>query len=153
MKLTLTCKFKLDISKDQKNLFLDIAKAYRDAVNYILEQNLEEKTTNVKKLHHLYYTTLRERFNLSAQIAINVNRDVSAMYKTLWVQFKELKRRKPDSKAVKKFWDKPPKRKSLKIHVQPNRKLQKDQRRVARFFVHTSRSNQMDPDERLVQTL
>ncbi|WP_334100348.1 transposase [Thermotoga petrophila] len=121
MTVTLTCRFKLELSKDQKQQFLDIATAYTNAVNYVLEQNLKDKSTNVKKLHKLYYSTIREKFCLPAQIAINVNRDVSAMYKTLWAQFKELKRRKPDSKAVKKFWDKPPKRKSLIVKYTYNR--------------------------------
>lgn len=121
MTVTLTCRFKLELSKDQKQQFLDIATAYTNAVNYVLEQNLKDKSTNVKKLHRLYYKTIREDFDLPAQMAINVNRDVSAMYKTLWAQFKELKRRKPDSKAVKKFWDKPPKRKSLIVKYTYNR--------------------------------
>jgi len=121
MTVTLTCRFKLELSKDQKQQFLDIATAYTNAVNYVLEQNFKDKSTNVKKLHRLYYSTIREKFSLPAQIAINVNRDVSAMYKTLWAQFKELKRRKPDSKAVKKFWDKPPKRKSLIVKYTYNR--------------------------------
>jgi len=113
MKQTLMLRFKLDASKEQKQYLLETAKAYTGAVNFVLSENLKSKTTNVKKFHHSYYKTIRQRFDLPAQLAINVNRDVASIYKTLWAQFKELKRRKPDSKAAKKFWDKPPKRKAL----------------------------------------
>jgi len=106
-------KFKFDATKEQKRQLFETAEAYTEAVNFVLSKNLSDKTTNVKKLHHAYYVTIRERFGLPAQLAVNVNRDAAAIYKTLWAQFKELKRRKPDSKATKKFWDKPPKRKSL----------------------------------------
>jgi len=121
MKQTLMLKFKLDATKEQKHKLLETTKAYTDAVNFVLEQNLGDKTTNVKKLHHLYYNKIRSRFGLPAQLAININRDAAAIYKTLWAQFKELKRRKPESKAVKKFWNKPPKRKSLIAKYTHNR--------------------------------
>ncbi len=123
MNLTLMLRFKLDASKEQKRHLLETTKAYTDAVNFVLSQNLSDKTNNVKKLHQLYYTEIRKRFNLPAQLSINVYRDVSMMYKTLWALFKELRRRKPDSKATKKFWDKPPKRKSLIAKYTYNRTI------------------------------
>ncbi len=123
MNLTLMLRFKLDASKEQKRHLLETTKAYTDAVNFVLSQNLSDKTNNVKKLHQLYYTEIRKRFNLPAQLSINVYRDVSMMYKTLWALFKELRRRKPDSKAAKKFWDKPPKRKSLIAKYTYNRTI------------------------------
>lgn len=117
----LMLKFKLELSKQQKRLFLEQTIAYTNAISYILEKNLKDKSTNVKKLHRLYYKEVREKFNLPAQLAVNVIRETSAIYKTLWAQFKELKRRKPNSKSVKKFWDKPPKRKSLIAKYTHNR--------------------------------
>jgi len=87
-------RFKLDVSKEQKQRLLETAKAYTEAMNFVLSENLKDKTTNVKKLHRLYYSSIRKAFNLPAQLAINVYRDVAAIYKTLWAQYKELKRRK-----------------------------------------------------------
>ena len=113
MKQTLMLRFKLDVSKDQKKILLETTQAYTNAMNFVLSKNLNEKSTNVKKLHHEYYNIIRKEFGLPAQLAINVYRDVAAIYKTLWAQFKELKRRKPNSKTTKNFWNKPPKRKAL----------------------------------------
>ena len=123
MQLTLMLRFKLDVSKEQKQRLLETAKAYTEAVNFVLAENLKDKTTNVKKLHRLYYSSIRKAFNLPAQLVINVYRDVAAIYKTLWAQYKELKRRKPDSKAAKKFWEEPPKRRSLIAKYTHNRTI------------------------------
>lgn len=121
MKQTVTAKLKLHLTAEQKKILLDVCVAYRDALSFVLEQNLKDKTTNVKKLHSLYYYTIREQFNLPAQLAINVNRQAADMYQTLWAQYKELKRRKPDSKCFKEFWNKPPKAKSLHAKYTFNR--------------------------------
>jgi putative transposase len=91
MKQTVTAKLKLHLTAEQKKILLDVCVAYRDALSFVLEQNLKDKTTNVKKLHSLYYYTIREQFNLPAQLAINVNRQAADMYQTLWAQYKELK--------------------------------------------------------------
>jgi len=123
MQLTLTLRFKLDASRDQKQKLLETAKAYADGVNFVLSENLKNKTTKVKKLHRLYYSSIRKAFSLPAQLVINVYRDVAAIYKTLWAQYKELKRRKPDSKAAKKFWEEPPKRRSLIAKYTHNRTI------------------------------
>ncbi|RKX49725.1 MAG: transposase, partial [Thermotogae bacterium] len=40
MKQTLMLKFKLDAAKEQKHKLLETIKAYTDAVNFVLEQNL-----------------------------------------------------------------------------------------------------------------
>ncbi len=48
-------------------------------------------------------------------------RQAADIYQTLWAQYKELNRRKPDSKRFKEFWDKPPKAKSLHAKYTFNR--------------------------------
>ena len=121
MKVTLSCKFKLELLKEQKQSLLNLAKAYTQAINFVLANNLKDKTTNLRKLHNLYYKTTQSEFNLPSQFAINVEREAIAIYQTLWAQLKELKRRKPDSKAVKKFWNKPPQRKALTVRYTRNR--------------------------------
>jgi len=121
MKQTLMLRFQLDLNKSQKCKLLETAKAYTAAVNFVLADNLDSKTTNIKKLHNLYYFVLRKQFKLPAQLTINVYRDAVSVYKTLWAQFKELKRRKPTSKTVQRFWDNPPKRKGLIIKHTYNR--------------------------------
>lgn len=48
MKVTLSCKFKLWLSQEQKRKLIETAKAYTNAINFVLSENLKDKTTNVK---------------------------------------------------------------------------------------------------------
>ena len=111
--MTLSCRFKLELTREQKRQLLETAVAYTEAASFVLEQKLKGKTTNIQKLRRLYYSVIRERFNLPAQLAINAEREAASIYQMLQVQYKELKRRKPNSKAAKKFWNRSPKRKPL----------------------------------------
>ena len=58
MKQTFMLRFKLDASKSQKKLLLETTRAYTSAMNFVLSKNLNEKSTNVKKLHHEYYNII-----------------------------------------------------------------------------------------------
>lgn len=139
MKLTLSCKFKLWLSQEQKRKLLETAKTYTNAINFVLTENLKDKTTNVKKLHKLYYKTIRKNFYLPAQLAINVYRQAADIYQTLWSQYNNLLHREQNSNTTKEFWSKPPKRKALTVNYTHGRTFSiKYDQNTDTFFVSIS---------------
>ncbi|ACM61574.1 putative transposase [Caldicellulosiruptor bescii] len=143
MKLTLSCKFKLWLSQEQKRKLIETAKTYTSAINFVLAENLKDKTTNVKKLHKLYYKTIRKKFSLPSQLAINVYRQVADIYQTLWAQYNNLLYREQNSNnnsgTAEEFWSKPPKRKTLTVNYTHGRTFSiKYDKNTDTFFVSIS---------------
>jgi putative transposase len=85
----LTCKLKLLLDKDQVEAVRNTALAYRDALNHASVVAFDNgKISSSAKLQPMLYRDLRERFNLPAQMACNVPRQVASAYKTLWERAK-----------------------------------------------------------------
>lgn len=68
--MNLTVKIKLLPSDDQKQMLRDTMKAFNEAANYVSGIAHELKTASQVRLHHACYRTIRERFGLSAQMAV-----------------------------------------------------------------------------------
>ena len=68
MKLTRTIKLKLDIPESE---FLPTIQAYTQAYNLVCQQGWQDKDYNAISLHSKTYSTVREQFNLPAQLAIS----------------------------------------------------------------------------------
>lgn len=80
MKLTL--QIKLLVDQKQKESLLNTMEAFNDACNFISDRCQELKTASKFKLQKDCYYTIREKFNLSAQMAIRAFAKVAATYKT-----------------------------------------------------------------------
>ena len=109
MECTISCKFKLHLSAEQKTLLLGTLRAYRDAMNFLLSENHETKTTDRSKLHQQFYGRMREEFGLPSQHSINVYRETVSTYRTLWKQFHN----ETNPKRKRRIFDRPPVRRSL----------------------------------------
>ena len=86
----ITAKLKLNPTVEQKDALRRVSLAYRDALNYASQVAFDnDKTSNGNKLQKAVYNELRTRFGLGAQMACNVPRQVSAIYKSLWTKVKQ----------------------------------------------------------------
>ena len=68
MKLTRTIKLKLNIPESE---FLPTIQAYTQAYNLVCQQGWQDNDYNAISLHNKTYFTVREQFNLPAQLAIS----------------------------------------------------------------------------------
>ncbi len=90
MKLVITAKLKLQTSPDQFRALRRTQLAYRDALNYVSRYAYEHgKMSNQQALQRGTYDEIRAQYNLPAQMACNVPRQVGASYKTLWAKVKQ----------------------------------------------------------------
>lgn len=79
--MKLIAQVKLQPTPDQAEALRQTVLAYNDAANYISDQAWMRKTFRAYDLHHATYYAVREKFGLSAQLAIRVIKDVADAYK------------------------------------------------------------------------
>jgi len=90
MKQTLTAKLKLQTTPDQFQALRHTQLAYRDALNYVSQYAYEHgKMSNKVKLQDGTYRQIRTRYQIPAQMACSIPRQVGATYKTLWTRAKQ----------------------------------------------------------------
>jgi len=109
MECTISCRFKLHLSAEQRFSLLGTLRAYRNAMNFLLSENHGPKTTDRAKLHREFYERIREDFGLPSQHSINIYRETVSTYRTLWKQFHN----ETDPRKRAKIFDRPPVRRSL----------------------------------------
>lgn len=88
MKQIIGTKFKLILSNDDKQLLLNTIKSFKNAMNYLLVENYNDKTSNVKTIHNKYYTTLRTKFKLPSQLSCAATKICSNINHAMWSRFK-----------------------------------------------------------------
>lgn len=76
-----TLMVKLDTSEEQHNALLETMHRFNDACNYIANIAFDRKTANKIELQKVVYYDVRERFKLSAQLAIRAIAKVAEAYK------------------------------------------------------------------------
>ena len=79
--MVLTLKLKLQTNEEQKQKLLETMEAFNAACNYISHVANEKRVTNQIALHKLCYYDVREKFGLSAQMAIRAIGKVKEVYK------------------------------------------------------------------------
>ena len=88
MKLAIKCKILPD--KVQHQELLNVMKTFNLACDWVSEQAHSSKTFNKIKLHKLVYYEIKQRFNLSSQLAVRVIGKVIDCYKNWKQQIKVL---------------------------------------------------------------
>jgi len=73
--LTLTVSPKPEASQALQ----DLARRYRDALNYAIKATIENKALSIGKAHGLLYNVLRELFDLPSRVAIDCYREALAI--------------------------------------------------------------------------
>jgi len=81
MSMKLTAKIKLNPTDEQHQLLHETLQTANAACNYISDVAWEQKVFNTYKLHHLCYYDVRERFGLTAQVAVRALGKVADGYK------------------------------------------------------------------------
>ncbi len=90
MKITLSAKLKLHTTPEQFKALRQTQLAYRDALNYVSQYAYAHgKMSNKVGLQEGTYQEIRARFQLPAQMACSVPRQVGATYKALWTKVKQ----------------------------------------------------------------
>src|SRR2546423_3291556 len=90
MKETITAKLKLKTDAAQFKALRATQLAYRDALNSVSQYAFEHgKMSNKVALQEGTYQEIRTRFQLPAQMACSVPRQVGATYKALWTKVKQ----------------------------------------------------------------
>ncbi len=72
---------RLEANEQEKALLLETMKQYNIAATFLAEQAFKLRTANKYELQKLFYRQLRERFGLTAQLAIRVISKVVEAYK------------------------------------------------------------------------
>jgi putative transposase len=88
MKQIITAKLKLTIQKEDRQSLLSTITAFKEAMNYLLQENYNDKCSNVKTIHEKHYRILREQFNLPSQLSCAATKVCSNINKTMWSRFK-----------------------------------------------------------------
>jgi IS605 OrfB family transposase len=83
MKLAIKCK--LLPNKEQHQELLNVMKTFNLACDWVSQKAFETKTFNKVNLHKIVYYEIKQRFNLSSQLAIRVIGKVTDCYKN-WRQ-------------------------------------------------------------------
>jgi putative transposase len=90
MKTMLSAKLKLHTTPEQFKALRQTQLAYRDALNSVSQYAYAHgKMSNKVGLQEATYQEIRARFNLPAQMACSVPRQVGATYKALWTKVKQ----------------------------------------------------------------
>jgi len=90
MKTTITAKLKLHPTPEQFHALRATQLAYRNALNYVSRYAFEHgKMSNKIGLQNATYAEIRARYQIPAQMACSVPRQVGATYKTLWTKVKQ----------------------------------------------------------------
>src|SRR5258708_2379687 len=112
MKVALTAKLKLHTTPEQFQALRQVQLAYRDALNYVSRYAFEHgKMSNKVRLQEGTYAEIRARYQIPAQMACSIPRQVGATYKTLWTKAKQnaAQRKAGVTKKRYKGLDQPPK--------------------------------------------
>src|SRR5713226_5359746 len=112
MKQLITAKLKLHTDATQFQALRKTQLAYRDALNAVSRYAFEHgKMSNQIRLRDETYYQTRATYQLPAQMATNVPRQVGATYKTLWTKVRQnaAARLAGHTKKRYKGLDKPPK--------------------------------------------
>jgi putative transposase len=112
MKQVLTAKLKLHTGSAQFQALRRTQLAYRDALNYVSQYAFaHDKMSNKVGLQEGTYAEIRARYQIPAQMACSIPRQVGATYKTLWTKFKQnaAHRKAGHTKKRYKGLDHPPK--------------------------------------------
>jgi putative transposase len=112
MKQLITAKLKLHTDAIQFQALRTTQLAYRDALNYVSGYSFAHgKKSNQEWLQKETYAEVRAVYDLPAQMACNVPRQVGATYKTLWTKVKQnnAARKAGHTKKRYKGLDQPPK--------------------------------------------
>src|SRR6266699_6576106 len=112
MQQIITAKLKLLATPEQHQVLRQTQLAYRDALNYVSRYAFEHgKLSGDIRLQKETYYEIRALFNLPAQMACNVPRQVAATYKGLWTKLKQnlAHRKAGHTKKRYKGLDQPPK--------------------------------------------
>ena len=91
MELVKTVQCKLDATPEQAEALWATFRSFADACNHVLKVAKENKTTNKVKLQHLCYRELRERYGLTANLAIRAIARVAEASKRRLRKVKEFK--------------------------------------------------------------
>ena len=81
MYMKLTIQVQLHPSPAQAEILRETIARFNAAANWLAKHAFERKLANAYALHHLYYRDLRERFGLSAQMAVRCIGVFCAVYK------------------------------------------------------------------------
>ena len=112
MKVTITAKLKLHPDLAQFAALRRTQLAYRDALNYVSQFAFAHgKMSNKVGLQDGTYAEIRARYQIPAQMACSIPRQVGATYKTLWTKVKQnaAQRQAGVTKKRYKGLDQPPK--------------------------------------------
>ncbi len=89
VKITLTAKFKLTHTLEQKIALDKVSLAFRNAMNFASRAAFEmDKTSSANKIHKAVYRDIREKYKLGSQMACSVSRYVGATYQAQWTKLK-----------------------------------------------------------------
>jgi IS605 OrfB family transposase len=112
MHQVITAKLKLHPTRSQFQALRKTQLAYRDALNYVSQYSFSHgKMSNQRALQRSCYDEIRATYQLPAQMACNVPRQVGATYKGLWTKVKQnaVHRKAGHTKKRYKGLDKSPK--------------------------------------------
>ena len=112
MKQIITAKLKLHTMPEQFAALRHTQLAYRDALNAVSRYAFAHgKMSNQIRLRDATYYQTRATYQLPAQMATNVPRQVGATYKTLWTKVKQNAAARLAGQTKKRYkgLDKPPK--------------------------------------------
>ncbi len=110
--MSLTAKLRLHTTPEQFRALRQTQLAYRDALNYVSRYAFEHgKMSNKVRLQDGTYTQIRARYQVPAQMACSVPRQVGATYKALWTKVKQnaAQRKAGITRKRYKGLDQPPK--------------------------------------------
>src|SRR5205085_4200145 len=104
MNQVVTAKLKLHTTPEQFHALRQTQLAYRDALNAVSRYAFEHgKMSNQQALQRGMYGEIRATYNLPAQMACNVPRQVGATYKTLWTKVKQNAALRKAGKTKKRY--------------------------------------------------
>src|SRR5712692_10272634 len=112
MKQTLVAKLKLHATPEQFKTLRATQLAYRDALNFVSQYAFAHgKMSNKVRLQEGTYREIRARYQIPAQMACSVPRQVGATYKALWTRVKRNVALRKAGKTKKRYkgLDLPPK--------------------------------------------
>jgi len=104
MKHVITAKIKLHTNSDQFKVLRATQLAYRDALNATSRYAFAHgKMSNQQRLQKETYRDVRTQYQLPAQMACNVPRQVGATYKALWTRAKQNAAQRKAGKTRKRY--------------------------------------------------
>ncbi len=104
MKVVLTAKVQLHTSPEQFQALRKTQLAYRDALNATSRYAFEhDKMSSGRALQREMYDEIRLLYQLPAQMACNVPRQVGATYKALWTKVKQNAKARQEGRTKKRY--------------------------------------------------